>query len=101
MKQIIGYLLLGLSLLSWVVSGVLVFSAAGLAKKSGMLAGIIVAGEICFALAVVLLGKQVWARINPRQYLDRFLPLRKPGSTPERVQPKPPVQPEPVDEKEA
>lgn len=54
---------------------------AGLAQKSGMLAGVIIAGEVCFALAAMLLGKDLWARLNIKQYVRRcYLTGRKRGT---------------------
>jgi hypothetical protein len=82
-KKTFGYLLLGLSVVAWVLPALIAFSGAGLAQKSGMLAGVIIAGEVCFALAALLLGKDLWARLNPKQYVRRWYPAgRKRGTAP-------------------
>jgi len=72
MFRLIGYILLGISALSFLL--ILIFPWFGFSKGeiAGIITGLIIVGEVTFYLAIFILGRSFYEKIK------RFFRFRKP-----------------------
>jgi len=64
MKKTIGYALLIISILAWVVIPIFPFLGMSTKEIAGATAISLVIGEIAFWASIVLLGKEAWEKIK-------------------------------------
>ena len=64
MTKIIGYIILGISVLIWLMIPVVPFLGFSVAKVAGITTGLIIAGEITFYLSIFLIGKEFLVKIK-------------------------------------
>ena len=73
----LGGILLGLSLVPWIVAAVVAFLGLPAAQTAGAIAILLVGGEILGALAVLVLGREAVATLR-RRWLRRSLRSKAP-----------------------
>lgn len=64
MAKLIGYIILGFSILIWLMIPVVPFLGFSVAKVAGITTGLIIAGEITFYLSIFLIGKEFLVKIK-------------------------------------
>ena len=64
MTKLIGYIILGISILIWLMILVVPFLGFSVAKVAGITTGLIIAGEITFYLSIFLIGKEFLVKIK-------------------------------------
>jgi len=64
MTKLIGYIILGLSILIWLAIPVVPFLGFSVGKIAGITTGLIIAGEITFYLSIFLIGKEFLVKIK-------------------------------------
>lgn len=64
MTKIIGYIILGISVLIWLMIPVVPFLGFSVAKVAGITTGLIIAGEITFYLSIFLIGKEFLVKLK-------------------------------------
>jgi hypothetical protein len=72
MTKLIGYIILGISIVIWLMIPVVPFLGFSVGKAAGITTGLIVAGEITFYLSIFLIGKEFLVKIKDK------LKFRKP-----------------------
>ena len=81
MAKLIGYIILGLSIVIWFAIPVVPFLGFSESKIAGITTGLIIAGEITFYLSIFLIGKEFLMKIK-----NKFKRRKKP-SEPESTEP--------------
>ncbi len=66
MKKIVGFSLLGVTAITWILAVVLPFMGLSMAQLGMATTVIVIVGEGAFWLAIGLLGAQYWAGIKQR-----------------------------------
>ena len=64
MTKLIGYIILGISILIWLMIPVVPFLGFSVGKIAGITTGLIIAGEITFYLSIFLIGKEFLVKIK-------------------------------------
>jgi len=64
MAKLIGYIILGLSIIIWLAIPVVPFLGFSVSKIAGITTGLIIAGEITFYLSIFLIGKEFLVKIK-------------------------------------
>jgi hypothetical protein len=64
MTKLIGYIILGISILIWLAIPVVPFLGFSVGKIAGITTGLIIAGEITFYLSIFLIGKEFLVKIR-------------------------------------
>jgi hypothetical protein len=64
MTKLIGYIILGISILIWLAIPVIPFLGFSVGKIAGITTGLIIAGEITFYLSIFLIGKEFLVKIK-------------------------------------
>lgn len=64
MVKIIGYIILGISIVIWLLIPVVPFLGFSVAKVAGITTGLIIAGEITFYLSIFMIGKEFLVKIK-------------------------------------
>jgi hypothetical protein len=64
MIKLIGYIILGISILIWLAIPVIPFLGFSVGKITGITTGLIIAGEITFYLSIFLIGKEFLVKIK-------------------------------------
>jgi hypothetical protein len=64
MAKLAGYIILGISILIWLMIPVVPFLGFSVGKLAGITTGLIVAGEITFYLSIFLIGKEFLVKIK-------------------------------------
>jgi hypothetical protein len=64
MTKLIGYIILGISILIWLMIPVVPFLGFSVGKIAGITTGLIIAGEITFYLSIFLIGKEFLIKIK-------------------------------------
>jgi hypothetical protein len=64
MAKLIGYIILGISILTWLAIPVVPFLGFSVGKVAGITTGLIIAGEITFYLSIFLIGKEFLVKIK-------------------------------------
>ena len=64
MAKLIGYIILGISILLWLTIPVVPFLGFSVSKIAGITTGLIIAGEITFYLSIFLIGKEFLVKIK-------------------------------------
>ena len=64
MVKLSGYIILGISILIWLMVPVVPFLGFSVVKVAGITTGLIVAGEITFYLGIFLVGKEFLVKIR-------------------------------------
>jgi len=62
--KLIGYIILGISILIWLMIPVVPFLGFSVGKIAGITTGLIIAGEITFYLSIFLIGKEFLVKIK-------------------------------------
>lgn len=63
-KKIIGYVLLGLSCMTWIFIPFIGLLNLTMSQSAILLTTLIVLGEGCFLLSIFFLGKEIWQKIK-------------------------------------
>jgi uncharacterized protein YebE (UPF0316 family) len=80
MVKLIGYIILGISIVIWLLIPVVPFLGFSVGKAAGITTGLIIAGEITFYLSIFMIGKEFLVKIknwfkrrksNPKQDTDQ------------------------------
>jgi hypothetical protein len=79
MVKVIGYIVLGLSILIWGLIFVIPWLGFSAGKIVGITTGLVIAGEITFYLSLFLIGKEYFAKIMSK--LKFWRSKSKPEST--------------------
>jgi hypothetical protein len=77
MVKLIGYVILGISIVIWLLIPVVPFLGFSVGKAAGITTGLIIAGEITFYLSIFLIGKEFLVKIK------NWFKRRKAKSSPE------------------
>jgi uncharacterized protein YebE (UPF0316 family) len=64
MIKIIGYIILGISIVIWLLIPVVPFLGFSIGKAAGITTGLIIAGEITFYLSIFMIGKEFLVKIK-------------------------------------
>lgn len=64
MIKIIGYIILGISIVIWLLIPVVPFLGFSVRKAAGITTGLIIAGEITFYLSIFMIGKEFLVKIK-------------------------------------
>jgi len=64
MAKLAGYIILGISILIWLMIPVVPFLGFSVAKIAGITTGLVIAGEITFYLSIFLIGKEFLVKIK-------------------------------------
>lgn len=64
MVKLIGYIVLGISILIWLLIPVVPFLGFSVGKAAGITTGLIIAGEITFYLSIFMIGKEFLVKIK-------------------------------------
>ena len=64
MTKLIGYIILGISILIWLAIPVVPFLGFSVGKIAGITTGLIIAGEITFYLSIFLIGKEFLVKLK-------------------------------------
>jgi hypothetical protein len=64
MTKLIGYIILGISILIWLAIPVIPFLGFSVGKIAGITTGLIIAGEITFYLSIFLIGKEFLVKLK-------------------------------------
>jgi len=64
MTKLIGYIILGISIVLWLAIPVVPFLGFSVGKAAGITTGLIIAGEITFYLSIFLIGKEFLVKIK-------------------------------------
>jgi hypothetical protein len=64
MTKLIGYIILGISILIWLAIPIVPFFGFSVGKIAGITTGLIIAGEITFYLSIFLIGKEFLVKIK-------------------------------------
>ena len=64
MAKLAGYIILGISILTWLMIPVVPFLGFSVAKIAGITTGLIIVGEITFYLSIFLIGKEFLIKIK-------------------------------------
>ena len=64
MAKLIGYIILGTSILIWLAIPVVPFLGFSVGKIAGITTGLIIAGEVTFYLSIFLIGKEFLIKIK-------------------------------------
>lgn len=64
MVKLIGYIVLGISIVIWLLIPVVPFMGFSIAKAAGITTGLIIAGEITFYLSIFMIGKEFLVKIK-------------------------------------
>ena len=64
MAKLAGYIILGISILIWLMIPVVPFMGFSVGKIAGITTGLIIAGEITFYLSIFLIGKEFLVKIK-------------------------------------
>lgn len=64
MIKIIGYIILGISIVIWLLIPVVPFLGFSVGKAAGITTGLIIAGEITFYLSIFMIGKEFLVKIK-------------------------------------
>lgn len=64
MRKTLGYAMLVVACLAWVVILLLPFCGLALATAATFTTGLIIAGEVTFFAGIALLGKEAWKKIK-------------------------------------
>jgi len=83
MIKIIGYIILGISIVIWLLIPVVPFLGFSVAKVAGITTGLIIAGEITFYLSIFMIGKEFLVKI--KNWFKRR--KAKPNPLPEESEP--------------
>jgi len=75
MIRIIGYILMGISAISFLLILVIPWFGYSKGQIAGLITGLIIIGEVTFYLSIFILGKSFWEKIKG---MFRF---RRPGTT--------------------
>jgi len=83
MLKLIGYIVLGISIVIWLLIPVVPFLGFSVGKAAGITTGLIIAGEITFYLSIFLIGKEFLVKI--KNWFKRR--KAKPNPVPEESEP--------------
>ena len=83
MIKIIGYIILGISIVIWLLIPVVPFLGFSVGKAAGITTGLIIAGEITFYLSIFMIGKEFLVKI--KNWFKRR--KTKPNAVPEESEP--------------
>jgi hypothetical protein len=64
MTKLIGYIILGISIVLWLAIPVVPFLGFSVGKIAGITTGLIIAGEITFYLSIFLIGKEFLVKLK-------------------------------------
>ena len=64
MIKIFGYIILGISIVIWLLIPVVPFLGFSVGKAAGITTGLIIAGEITFYLSIFMIGKEFLVKIK-------------------------------------
>ncbi len=64
MAKLAGYIILGISILIWLMIPVVPFLGLSVGKIAGITTGLVIAGEITFYLSIFLIGKEFLVKIK-------------------------------------
>jgi len=64
MVKLIGYIVLGISIVIWLLIPVVPFLGFSVGKAAGITTGLIIAGEITFYLSIFMIGKEFLVKIK-------------------------------------
>jgi hypothetical protein len=64
MTKLIGYIILGISIVIWLMIPVVPFLGFSVGKAAGITTGLIIAGEVTFYLSIFLIGKEFLVRLK-------------------------------------
>jgi len=64
MVKLAGYIILGISILIWLMIPVVPFLGFSVGKIAGITTGLIIAGEITFYLSIFMIGKEFLVKIK-------------------------------------
>ncbi len=71
MTKLIGYIILGISIVIWLMIPVVPFLGFSVGPAAGITTGLIVAGEITFYLSIFLIGKEFLVRLKNKFRLPK------------------------------
>lgn len=81
MKKIIGFILLGVTVLTWGIAVALPFLGLTVAQLAIATTATVIVGEGAFWFSMILLGSQYWARIKSL-VINKLTPFKRVSSTP-------------------
>lgn len=64
MVKLVGYIILGISIVIWLLIPVVPFLGFSVGNATGIITGLIIAGEITFYLSIFLIGKEFLVKIK-------------------------------------
>jgi len=64
MAKLTGYIILGISILIWLMIPVVPFLGLSVGRIAGITTGLVIAGEITFYLGIFLVGKEFLVKIK-------------------------------------
>ncbi len=74
MVKLAGYIILGISILIWLMIPVVPFLGLSVGKIAGITTGLVIAGEITFYLSIFLIGKEFLVKIRNKFRRKRDVP---------------------------
>jgi len=72
--KLVGYIILGVSILIWLMIPVVPFLGFSVGKIAGITTGLIIAGEITFYLSIFLIGKEFLVKIKNKFRRKKAVP---------------------------
>ena len=64
LTKALGFILIGLSALAWITVFIIPFLELEVLQIAGIIAALIIFAEICFFIAILLLGKPFWNKLK-------------------------------------
>jgi hypothetical protein len=64
MAKLAGYIILGISILIWLMIAVIPFLGFSVGKIAGITTGLVIAGEVTFYLSIFLIGKEFLVKVK-------------------------------------
>ena len=64
----VGYFLIAISLLTWLVVFSVPFLELEILAIAGIITGLVIFAEICFFVGILLIGKEVWQKFKQQLY---------------------------------
>jgi hypothetical protein len=64
MAKLAGYIILGISILIWLMIAVIPFLGFSVGEIAGITTGLVIAGEVTFYLSIFLIGKEFLVKVK-------------------------------------
>jgi len=74
MAKLTGYIILGISILIWLMIPVVPFLGLSVGRIAGITTGLVIAGEITFYLGIFLVGKEFLVKIKNKFKRKKDIP---------------------------